>query len=509
MKALPVPHTHFVCTAEQSQQMDKSTIEQFGIDGYTLMEVAGNSAAKHLLDALPDSSHGLYLCGKGNNAGDALVVARYLIQHGHSATLVFISGNDELSPDTDKNFALLNDITENDETAAPVTVFESWEQFKNQNSDSFDFIIDGMLGTGLNSNLHGDYTKAVHWANESGIPIYSIDIPTGLHADSGEIMGDAIQAARTFSFGSLKQGFYLENGYAHTGKITLCELPFPNYLKQCNTFLLDRDWLKEPACEPAKHKYDAGVLYIIAGSEGLTGAAIMAARSAWADGVGAVIVICPRGILPIFENNLPQIIKKPIGTTDDTHLKQEHLDQVRTIIDEKPGKVLFGPGIGRDTATLQFSSGFLEQFDGELLIDADALWCLAQQDEWIKPDAATWILTPHPGELSRLISGSFENGYQRMEAVRKLSVQKNSTIVSKGFPTIIGTQNGNCFLTGYDTRLFSRAGFGDVLAGKISAYWSLKNSAVASACLGLLNGHDKISAKKISNHRLPEPNDLI
>ncbi|MDZ7689732.1 MAG: NAD(P)H-hydrate dehydratase [Balneolaceae bacterium] len=303
--------------------------------------------------------------------------------------------------------------------------------------------------------------------------------------------------------------FYLGEGHGCVGEVILCELPFPNYLKSCNTFLLDRHWLKEPAPTPAKHKYDAGVLYIVAGSEGLTGAAMMTAQSAWAAGVGAVILICPRAILPVFENNLPQIIKKPVGSKDDSFFREEHLEDVLEIVREKEGDAVLGPGIGRNDTTQQFVTKFCQQYQGNLLIDADALWCLAQQEKWKKPESASWILTPHPGELARLVPLKINTGNDRLEAVRQLSSQKNTTIVSKGFPTIIATPDKYCFLTGYDTRIFARAGFGDVLSGKIGAYLALGNSLAKSAALGLLNGYEKIQSKQQIIRRLPEPNDLI
>ncbi|MDX1672474.1 MAG: NAD(P)H-hydrate epimerase, partial [Balneolaceae bacterium] len=272
------PLNYFLCTAGQSQQMDARTIDQFGIDGYTLMEVAGSSAAGHLRAKFSPGCHGLYLCGKGNNAGDALVVARYLVQHGIGATIVLISGDEELSTDTDKNLELLQKIAENDPNAAETVIIPAWDQF--DPNRSADFIIDGMLGTGLDSELRGDYQKAVSWVNDSALPVISIDIPTGLHADTGEVMGEAVIAQETYSFGTLKQGFYLGEGPLCTGKVIFCELPFPNYLKECDTYLIDEQWVPEPVNPPARHKYEAGVLYIVAGSEGLTGAAIMTAESA-------------------------------------------------------------------------------------------------------------------------------------------------------------------------------------------------------------------------------------
>ncbi|MDX1637017.1 MAG: NAD(P)H-hydrate dehydratase [Balneolaceae bacterium] len=510
MSAFRIPHSHFLCTAAQSQQMDRSTIEDFGIDGYTLMEVAGSSAAKELLNDLSPQSHGIYLCGKGNNAGDALVMARYLVQHGHPATLVFISGTGDLSTDAEKNWSLLKKIAEFDSSAADIVHFESWNEFQETRVDTVDFIVDGMLGTGLDSNLRGDYINAVRWASQSGHPVYAVDIPTGLHADSGQIMGEAIHASVTFSFGTLKIGFYLENGPEHCGDIRLFELPFPYYLKQCNSYLLDRSWVPKPEYGPSTHKYEAGILYIIAGSEGLTGAAIMSARSAWAEGIGAVIVVCPRGILQVFENTLPQIIKKPVGSPADPCFKEEHLEEVLETVEEKRGTVLFGPGIGRDASTRSFASSFFDRFDGHLLIDADGLWCLAQDNSWQKPEGAEWILTPHPGELSRLTTDDFSSGSERLQAVRALSTNKEVTMVSKGYPAVVGTPGGDTLLTGYDTRIFARAGFGDVLAGKIGAYWAMGSPAAESAALGLLDGYDKVKGEFIdNNHRHPEPNDLI
>lgn len=507
MNALSAPHSHFICTAEQCRQMDAKTIDEFGIDGFTLMEVAGSSAAKHLLNMLKPGSHGLYLCGKGNNAGDALVIARYLAQHGFKATVVFLSGIDDLSPDADHNLTLFKKIAANDLRSPDIKIIKRWNNF--EPATRFDFIIDGMLGTGLNSDLKGEYLNAVEWANTSGLPIYSIDIPSGLHADSGHVMGTAICASKTFSFGALKQGYYLDEGYQCTGNIMYCDLPFPNYLKSCDTFLLDETWVKEPPRAPSRHKYEAGILYVIAGSEGLTGAAIMAAKSAWAEGLGAVIIICPRGILPVFENNLPQIIKKPVGKREENFLKKEHLETVLTLVNEKPGKILFGPGIGRNSSTLEFATKFFKQCDGELLIDADALWCLAQKTDWGKPGNATWIITPHPGELSALLNTGLRDGQDRLKYVRQMSANKNITVVSKGFPAIIGTPGQECYLTGYDTRIFARAGFGDVLAGKIGAYWAGGNSATLSSALGLLDGYKKVTSLNQYDNYIPEPNDLI
>lgn len=501
---LKAPISHYLLTAPQSRDIDRRTIEEIGIDGFTLMEIAGSSAAKKILTEYKDLSQGLYLCGKGNNAGDALVVGRYLVQHDIAATIVFISGRDGLSPDAQKNLDLLQKFDHRN----LLTTFDSWDAF--DRAGNWDFIVDGMLGTGLDSELRGDYLKAVKWTNKQSKPVLSMDIPTGLHADTGESMGACIRAAQTFAFGGRKLGFYLEEGPSNTGKVTYCELPFPNHYKtSCDTFLLDESWVQRQPVRPGRHKYASGVLYLIAGSEGLTGAAILAAQSAWAEGLGAVIIICPRGLLSVYEHNLPSIIKKPVGDKSDEHLKPQHLSSVLDIIREKDGAVLLGPGLGRHADTVSFVTQFLSRNTQSTVIDADALWSLARADQWNKPDNVRWILTPHPGELSRFTDQSIKNDYRRLNFVRKFSSDHKITILSKGMPGIIGTSSGKCYLTNYNTQYFARAGNGDVLAGKVGASLAFRHTPAASCAEGLLQGKQKLDQYLETAQGLPEPTDFI
>lgn len=504
-ETLKAPYSHYSLSAELSQGIDRRTIEEMEIDGFTLMEVAGSTAAGKIMQEHPSLAHGVLLCGKGNNGGDALVVARYLLQNDIDTSLVFISGTDDLSPDADKNYGLLKHY------AAPgtLTVFEDWESF--DKSEEFDFIVDGMLGTGLDSELRSDYAKAVTWANSREVPVFAMDIPTGLHPDSGSVMGRAIKATRTFAFGGRKTGYYLNDGPTITAEIFYCELPFPNHYKdECSTFVLDESWVPIKPPSPSPHKYDAGVLYIVAGSEGLTGAAIMAAQSAWSEGLGAVILICPRGVLPIYEQNLPPIIKKPVGDRDDFFFKEEHVTKVLNIIREKEGKVLLGPGLGRKEPTVNFVDRITAQNTADTVIDADGLWCLAQLPEWKKPAEARWILTPHPGELQRFIADEdLLKADQRLRMVRTFAREREITVLSKGMPGIIGTPEGECYITNYNTQYFSRAGNGDVLAGKIGAHLAFGKGPDLSCAVGLLLGKQKLDRLIKHSQGLPEPKDFI
>lgn len=498
-----VPHPFYLCTADECRDMDRQTIDNFGIPGYTLMEVAGTRASDEIRKRVAPKSHGVYICGKGNNAGDALVAARQLWNYGFTAHIIFVSGTDSLSADTAKNLELLQKLP------SGIDIVESWNE--KHLPAQFDFVVDGMLGTGLDSDLRSDYLAAVKWINQQQQTVFSIDIPTGLHADSGHILGDAVHADITLTFGARKQGFYLNEGKEICGDIVFCDLPFPNHLKSASAFLIDEHWLPQPDpnLSKRKHKYDGGVLYIIAGSEGLTGAAILAAKSAWNSGLGAVILVTPKGLLQIYEKQLVQIIKKPVGSDQDVIFKTAHTEEVLSIISEKPGKLLIGPGLGRNKETITFVKNILSNYEGEAVIDADALFALSTNRDNIKPERGTWILTPHPGELAGLIKKP-EDDFDRLKLTRELSLEMNAVVVSKGFPTITGTQNGNLYLTGYDTRIFSRAGFGDVLAGHISANLFRNTHIIYAISRALMQGKRKADQKLSDDptHAL-EPADLI
>lgn len=503
---MDIPASFMISTAEESRAIDRRTIEAFGIDEFTSMEVAGISAAKEIAKNVDPKSRGIFFCGKGNNGGDALVAARYLAEQGVTSTIVFVAGDDDLSATAQKNCGLLKKIAD-ENTNVSIRFLTSWDDF--DPSVKADFIVDGMLGTGLDSDLRGDYPNAVAWANESGKPIFAMDIPTGIHADSGQVLGTAIRATQTFAFGTLKLGFYLEQGPDHTGQITYCELPFPRYIKQVtSSVLISEEWLPQDDRKPARHKYENGVVYIIAGSEGMTGAAIMAARSAWAEGVGAITLVCPRGLLHVYETTLPQIVKKPVGSKEDQYFKEAHLNEVLEIVEGKKGRVLIGPGLGRNKPTVTFAQNFLADYAGNCTIDADALWALAQQDEWNQPGGSSWILTPHPGELKTLFDSDFSEGLNRLQIIKTAAQEHNITLLSKGFPVIVGTMCGETYITSYDTRIFSRAGFGDTLAGKIAAFWTGDTSPEISCCRALLKGYQMANAVK-SNHHTPEPFDLL
>ena len=511
---MSIPNNFRVCTAEENRAMDAYTIQDFGIPSFTLMEIAGAKTAASILPHLKPQSRGLVLCGKGNNAGDALVVTRHLHRMGFQFDLVFVSRTEELSEDTTKNFAFVQKLIDGDPNPnnPAITITEGWQPDK-IDAKHYTFIIDGLLGTGLSSALRGDYAKAVDWANDSGLPIYSIDVPTGLHADTGKVLGNCMRARMTCTYGALKTGFYIGNGPEYAGEIVFCDLGFPDEATpKSERFIIDESWIDqqpEPVRHP-RHKYEAGVVYLIAGSEGLTGAVQLAAQSAWRMGVGAVTVIIPHALLPVFETSLVHQVKVPVGKREDYHFKPGHVDQILEMINDRPGSVLLGPGLGRHAETVAFVHKLTSQLTTDLVIDADGLWCLSQNDFPKINGDTSWILTPHPGELSQLTGKSAtDDNFERMQIAEKLAQDHNITVVSKGMPTYVAEQGHHTLMTAYDTTIFSRTGYGDILAGKIVAGLALGYKPTISCAKALLDGKQKYYNALKSNNYPPEPLDLV
>ncbi len=496
---MKIPHSYQLFTAEGSRKLDEGTISEFGIDGFTLMEIAGTRAADFILQRIEPGTHGLFICGKGNNAGDALVVARILSEHSIQCSVLFISGMEDLSKDCTKNLELLRKLNHE------IHFYSSFDELPS--ATTFGFIVDGILGTGLNSEVRSPYKEVIEWVNNQSTPVFAMDIPTGLNADSGEVLGAAVEADYTLAFGTLKQGFFMNSGYEYCGEVIFCELPFPSTFKNSNTYLIDDEWVDKlsSASPQRKHKYEGGVLYIIAGSEGLTGAAVLTAKSAWSTGLGGVVIITPKGLLEIFEKNLVQIIKKSVGDSTDSFFSPDHLDEVKTILAEKPGSLLIGPGLGRHPETINFTRALLSEFSGNVVIDADALFAISEDGLLKKPKQAEWIMTPHPGELKKLLGDNLED---RLNSAKELAAKLEATILTKGLPSMVVNKN-QALLTGYDTRIFSRAGFGDILAGKTAGFWLKEKNQELAAVFALLDGKEKADHHILSSDQPLEPLDLI
>lgn len=499
-----IPDSCKLSTAEQTRYADTQTIGEFGIDSFTLMELAASSAARHLGERTDDNKHGLYVCGKGNNAGDALAVARYLMNDRlHTVSIYFVFGEDDLSEDTAKNLALLRKLKQ---MGHAVYFLDSDSEFTDH---EFDYIVDGIFGTGLNSELRSPLPELIDTINELSVPLFAMDVPSGLEADSGKLLGGCVLAEATFTFGSNKVGFHLNHSSRYTGEVIYNPLPFPSVYRKWKASLLNEKLYQSlPSSRRcAKHKYDGGVVHILAGSAGLTGAAIMAAKSAWKQGAGAVFLYAPKGLLSIYEANLPHIITVGVGDTNDEHYLLSHREMIEEKLSDKPGTLLAGPGIGREEETGKLIKTILKHHEGPAVLDADALYFWDHLQSLPPSTTENWILTPHIGEAVTSLGASFDDDADRLDWSIHFKKKNQCSILLKGNPAFACIHNGENFITAYDTSLFARAGFGDVLSGALSAFLSISGEADQAVLHALYSGYKAF--EQWDQETPPGPEDLL
>lgn len=500
MNALQLPYSSLIANAQQCRETDGKTIDEFGLSGATLMETAGLLAANAIADRFPEGSEGLFVCGKGNNGGDALVAARYLaIRQRHHCTIQFPGGTDSLSPENEANLLLLQKLKR---AGGSIKIEPGREPAEPAPAD---YLVDGLFGTGLDADLRSPSDRWVETLNERNEPVFALDIPSGLHPDRGLPLPVAVRASWTLAFGALKPGFYLNAGPRHCGEIIFCPLSFPGNIRKGIARLITTDLhgrLPEIHRE-ANHKYDGGVVSVIAGSEGLTGAAILSARAAWRCGTGSVFLFAPRGLMPVYETALPEVIKVPVGRQNEFRFNEAHTDDVLEHLGKRESVLLIGPGLGRDASTLRFASDLLSRYRGTAIMDADAIG-----EAGMEIPLEGNILTPHPGELLRLSGENLKDDFDRLEWIRTFAADRSCHLLSKGNPAMIASPEGEIFVTGYDTTLFARAGFGDLLAGTIAGNLAISGNTPLSLVRALIDGKRRADRYSESTGRPPQPSDL-
>lgn len=491
-------------SSEESRQIDYKTINDFGFESFTLMETAALGASQIIQKKQGKHNRGLYICGRGNNAGDALAVARLLSnQYEHKIDLYFPLGRDGLSEDTLKNYTFFTEL-KNHGSVITEPIDADIPHFQR-----YDYVVDGVFGTGLSRDIEGRLSEIIESLNESGAVVYSMDIPSGLSGDTGRVMGKCIKATVTITFGTRKLGLYLEGAAEFTGTIHFIPLQFPQQYLTSNTFLLNQEMFKNipPLHRMARHKYEQGVVHILAGSEGLTGAAITACKSAWKNGAGAVFLYAPKKLLPIYETTLPEIIKVPLGDGTDSHYKKAHSEKILSQLTNKPGILLAGPGVGIEKATQKCLETVFQSYRGKAIIDADALSLWDKLKLMASREQNDWIFTPHIGEATTLMNSHFSGDLERLDWAEKTSKEHSCSVIMKGNPTFLTTSSGKKFVTEYSTHMFSKAGFGDQLAGALAAQTEIRNNSTEAALYILYNSY--LEYKNMNKNSTFTPESLL
>ena len=473
-------------TSQQMRAIDRSAIEDYGIPGVVLMENAGRAVAQvaaHRSAAIVPHAHILAVCGRGNNGGDGVVAARHLHNKGLSVEICLLAEADQLSGDAAVNYHIARHMG--------LTIREMPEaQDLGVCLKTAHLLIDAVLGTGASGEVRGPTRSAIEAINQANLPVIAVDIPSGVSADTGAILGEAVRAERTLTFGLAKIGHYCYPGRRCCGEIEIVDISLPAELvaqQDLRTSLTTG--AEAAALLPARwadmHKGDAGKLLIIAGSAGMTGAAALAGLGAARSGAGLVTLAIPESLNSILESTCTEVMTLPLPETDQHSLAAEAAQGIEQFAQQCDAVVL-GPGISRHPATAELARTLIARLPQPLVIDADGLNACAQLSEVLPRRSGPTIITPHPGELSRLLDRQIPEIQQdRVGAARQAADRFGCVVVLKGAGTVIASPDGEAWINSSGNPGMASGGVGDVLTGVTGALLAGGAAPLAAAVSGV------------------------
>lgn len=471
-------------------ELDRHAIEGLGIPSLVLMENAGRAVVEELCARFPDLARKkiVIVIGKGNNGGDGLVVARKLLDLGASVEVHALYALKEFSAETRHQADILHKLGCTIKHHAKRT-----GALAGALADA-DIVIDGLFGTGFRGAARDLAAEAIELINLSSAFVCAIDIPSGVEADTGHVLGPAVYADLTVTFALPKLGLLLYPGRQYVGELVVKPIGYPRVLldQYASTMtLVSADWVRGrlPQRESYSHKGDYGKVLVVAGSRGYTGAAALCAEATLRAGAGLVYLAVPESLLPAMEAKLTEVIK--LGLPDvDGAVASSALPKILEMLEDKDVLVV-GPGLGRHPQTVKLIRQLIAQASKPLVLDADGLNALAGEAEKILlRRIAPTVLTPHPGELARLIAkGVDEIESDRVGIARETARQLNSVLVLKGVPTVTATPTGEVFINSTGNSGLASGGSGDVLTGCLSGLLAQRlDSVTASVCAVYLHG---------------------
>ena len=430
------------------------------------METAGRGASIHLEGRYgPIAAKKIcVLGGNGNNGGDGFVVARVLYSRGASVQVLALGTTDAMSSEAAHNWRLLEKLAARDASGRLKLDRHSVTE---QALPPADIYVDALLGTGLTRPLRAPISQMVASLNERKAPTVALDMPTGLHPDTGAILGGATRADLTVTMGARKPGLLLGDGPAVAGHIEVIDIGIPPFiLNETKTWLTSDagvgSWL--PQRSPLAHKYSVGMALVVGGSPGLTGAPVMASEAAARIGAGYVTCATGRSSQPVLATKMTEIAtaalpEGPQGLdgADALAALAPHLCRAKAL--------LIGPGLGKGAGTQSFVRDLLASLSIPAVVDADGLNALSHMTDRIAAlSQGRWILTPHTGEFARL-AGLGVDLADRVALARQYAQHWNCVLILKGLPSVVGTPAGMVYISGAGNNALATAGTGDILAG--------------------------------------------
>jgi NAD(P)H-hydrate epimerase len=476
-----------LATAADVKRLDERAEKEFGISRTVLMENAGLSVAlamERTMGSL-EGKRVTLLCGRGGNGGDGFVAARHLVSHGASVVIGLVGGREGLAGEPQAFRAILEktglapqDITADKDVP--------WVRAA---ASAADIVVDALMGTGSRLPVTGLMEQVIRTVNEAGRPVVSVDIPSGLNPDTGAVPGACIQAVLTVALGLPKRGLVLYPGTLFTGKLVMADLTFPAQLLTDESIrgeilLPDEAAHLLPLRHPQAHKHAVGRVLVVAGSRAMSGAAALAAEGALVAGAGLVHLASPRSSADALRGRRPELLIHPQAETPTGNLAEAALDELLAL-GAKMRAVALGPGLGGEETTRKAATRLMELVEAPMVVDADALNALAASPAVLKTAKGPRVITPHSGEMARLLETTAEAvEADRMGAAARAADKYGSIAVLKGARTVVAEPGGRIFVIPTGNAGMATGGTGDVLTGIIAGLMAQRLVPVAASLLG-------------------------
>jgi ADP-dependent NAD(P)H-hydrate dehydratase / NAD(P)H-hydrate epimerase len=474
MGALP-DWCELLLDAPRMQAVDRWAIEQRGVPSLDLMERAGEGVAR-VIERLSPEGRVAVVCGKGNNGGDGLVVARLLRSAGREVSVVCLSPAHELSPDARANLERLPG-------EAPISL----DQARARGTlDGVAVVVDALLGTGFAGVPHGAVAEAIALIGETGARVVGVDVPSGVDASTGVVEGVAVEAALTVTFHAAKPGLWVHPGKRHAGAIEVIDIGIPRGAPAAGEVGLVGESVLAllPRRGSASTKFTSGHVVVVGGSRGLMGAPAMAALAAMRAGAGYVTACAPESQCWVLDAQLMEVMTR--GLPDERGSLTARGVELGLEAIARGDALALGPGLGREPGGAQLARELARRSPLPTVIDADGLNAHAGRLSDLAVRGAPTVLTPHAGELARLLDTDGERiGRERLAHARAAADLAQAIVVLKGDDTLIADPDGRVAIGRGHSPALATAGTGDVLTGAIAALLAQGVDAFAAAAAGV------------------------
>lgn len=471
-----------VVTGTEMREIDRRTIKEFGIPSLTLMENAGQAIAERVkvIIAGRGSANVLVVAGTGNNGGDGFVTARLLHESGHPVEVLVTGDEKNVNGDAAANLKKLKGLLS--------PIFNPTDKDLDSARSNADIAIDAIFGTGFHGKMPDEMVKPICAINHSGAYVVSIDIPSGVDADTGRTGGVVVEADETITFGAPKLGCLMYPGAAYIGQLTIESIGFPAALTD-KAGHIESPTAEEmatllPLRNPNGHKKSMGRVLVVAGSAGMTGAAAMCAMSALRAGAGIVTLAVPESLNDILAVKLTEVMTKGLPETEESCLSMLAAPVIFELIKQHDLMIL-GPGLGKDFETIDTIRRVAAGSAIPMVLDADGINAFAGEAHFLKARPGEYIITPHPGELAVLTGLDAKDiEKDRLAAAASAAAETSSVVVLKGANSIVCAPDQRISINSTGNSGMATAGSGDVLAGLIGGLWTQHMSAPEAAILG-------------------------